>query len=90
MKNKQCLWIGSEQTRAPYTYSCTCTAVEGKSYCREHSSLVYQTGTGVRRKRDRQRAAQVWNVTDAFNEAVKELELEGYDLAEPRWTVQED
>lgn len=85
----QCLWIG-DQTGPHYVYTCSCARVEGKSYCSEHSSLVYKTGTARRRKRDTQRAAAVWNITDAFNEAVKELELEGYDFAEPQWTAVED
>jgi hypothetical protein len=72
------------------TAACGCATLPGKSYCDEHYKLVYQVGTGrARRKKDIRIAAQVWNVQDSFNEAVAELEAEGYDFGEDRWDVKE-
>jgi hypothetical protein len=52
--------------------------------------MVYQKGTArARRKRDEKTAAAVWNVADAFNEACKQLEEEGFDFGEERWDVRE-
>jgi hypothetical protein len=51
---------------------------------------VYQKGTArARRKKDERVAATVWSVVDSFNEAVAELEAEGYDMGEERWDVPE-
>lgn len=70
---------------------CGCATLQDKSYCAEHYSLVYQAGTArARRKKDIRVAAQVWNIQDTFNEAVAELEAEGYDFGEERWDVPED
>jgi hypothetical protein len=51
---------------------------------------VYQAGTArAKRKKDIRVAEQVWSVQDAFNEAVEQLEAEGYDFSEERWEVRE-
>ena len=82
----QCQYIGAQGT----TPTCTHTALAGYSYCAEHLAVVYQAGTArARRKRDERVAATVWSVQDAFNEAVKQLEEEGYDFGDERWDVQE-
>ena len=71
--------------------ACGCPTLPGKSYCEEHYKLVYQVGTGrAKRKRDIRVANTVWNIQDAFNEAVKSLEEEGYDFNDERWDVPED
>ena len=78
-----CTWIGSGER-------CTHLAMEGRSYCLHHYPQVYQAGTArARRKKDERVAATVWNVQDAFNEAVAELEAEGYSFEEERWDVKE-
>ena len=82
MSNK-CQWIGNGE-------GCTHAAVAGTSYCAEHYAKVYQTGTAVRRKKDARRAAAVWDIESAMNEAVEELIEEGYDFGEERWAVEED
>jgi hypothetical protein len=41
--------------------------------------LVYKEGTAVHRKKDQRTAESVWNIQDAFNEAITELEAEGFD-----------
>jgi hypothetical protein len=80
----ECAYLGTA------TRACGCPTLEGKSYCEEHMWLVYQKGTArARRKKDEKTAALVWNIEDAFNEAVKQLEEEGYDFADPRWEVKE-
>jgi len=41
--------------------------------------VVYKQGTAVNRRKDKRIAEQVWNIQDAFNEAIAELEAEGFD-----------
>ncbi len=77
----KCQWIGEGE-------GCTHTALAGSSYCQEHYSKVYQTGTAVRRKKDARRAAAVWDIESAMNEAVQELIDEGYDFADERWEAE--
>ena len=60
---------------------CTQAVVPGRSYCSEHLWLVYKEGTAVNRKKDKRTAESVWNIQDAFNEAITELEAEGFDCA---------
>lgn len=79
----KCQWIGT------HNEGCEHEALEGKSYCSEHYAKVYQTGTAVRRKKDRRRAEAVWDIENALNEAVQELIDEGYDFGEERWQVVE-
>jgi vacuolar-type H+-ATPase subunit I/STV1 len=53
--------------------------------------MVYQEGTArAKRKKDLRVANTVWDIENAFNEAVEELEQEGYDFAEERWAPVED
>ena len=69
--------------------ACGCPTLAGRSYCAEHYSLVYQAGTArARRKKDIRVANTVWDIENAFNEAVEELEQEGYDLAAERWDAE--
>ena len=80
----QCAYMGNS------TKPCGCPTLTGKSYCEEHMWLVYQKGTArARRKKDEKTAALVWNIEDAFNEACKQLEEEGYDFNDERWDVKE-
>ena len=80
----QCTYLGTALE------PCGCPTLQGKSYCAEHYSLVYQAGTArAKRKKDIRVAEQVWSVQDAFNEAVEQLEAEGYDFSEERWEVRE-
>ena len=69
---EQCQWIGKGE-------HCTEPAVKGRSYCEQHLWLVYQQGTALsKRKKDARRAASIWDLESAFNEAVAELEEEGF------------
>ena len=40
----ECQYIGSEQTRAPYTH-CGARALAGKNYCGDHYYVVYKKGS---------------------------------------------
>jgi hypothetical protein len=68
-----CTYMGNSKT------ACGHATLAGKSYCAEHYALVYKVGSGTRRKKDERVAQAVWSVQDAFNEAVAELEAEGFD-----------
>lgn len=83
MKITECQWIGEQKT-APFTH-CGAEVVEGRSYCEHHLWQVYQQGSAVRRRKDARRAAAVWDLQSAFNEAVQELEEEGFDFSLERW-----
>jgi hypothetical protein len=71
MTNK-CQWIGNGE-------GCEHDAVKGRSYCEQHVWLVYQKGTALgRRKKDIQTANNIRIWEDCFNQAVEELENEGF------------
>ena len=67
-----CTYIGLGQ-------GCTHTVVPERSYCEDHLWLIYKQGTAQVRKKDKRTAEAVWNIQDAFNEAITELEAEGFD-----------
>ena len=76
----KCTYLGDSTT------ACGHPTLPGKSYCAEHYALVYQAGTArAKRKKDIRVANTVWSIQDAFNEAVAELEAEGYDINDERW-----
>ena len=55
--------------------------VEGKLYCAEHYSLMYQKGTALRKRgKDQRKANAIRDIISDFNAAVEELEAEGFDL----------
>jgi len=59
---------------------CTCTALEGRSYCADHYAVVYKVGSGKQRKKDTLRAQRVRLVQQLFYEACDQLEAEGFDV----------
>ena len=72
-----CTYIGPDSTR------CTCDkpAVAGTSYCEEHYHVVYAKGTRLgRRLKDQRRAEAVRQLMSDFNQAIEELEQEGFDV----------
>ena len=76
---RTCAWIGGGE-------GCTHTTVEGRSYCEEHLWRVYQQGTALgRRKKDTRTVDSVRLWTQLMNEAVEELEAEGWDFRLERW-----
>ena len=40
----ECQYIGSEQTRTPYTH-CGARALAGKNYCGDHYYVIYKKGS---------------------------------------------
>ncbi len=68
-----CTYIG---TGSP----CTCTALEGKSYCADHYAVVYKVGSGKQRKKATAKAQRVRYVQQLFYEACEQLEAEGFDV----------
>jgi len=71
--HNRCTYIGTGT-------ACTCTALEGKSYCADHYAVVYKVGSGRKRKKDTAQAARVRLVQQLFYEAMDQLEAEGFDL----------
>jgi hypothetical protein len=60
---------------------CGCASLEGKNYCATHYPLVYQAGTArARRKKELRTVDKVRIVETLMNEAIAELEAEGFDL----------
>jgi len=59
---------------------CTHPALEGRSYCADHYSVVYKVGSGKQRKKDTLIAAKVRMVQQLFYEACDQLEAEGFDV----------
>ena len=62
---------------------CSCSnAVEpDRAYCSEHLALVYQKGSGLRRRhREVRTVDRVRLVEELMNEAIAELEAEGFDV----------
>jgi hypothetical protein len=71
-----CQYIGEHGTRP----TCTHTALEGRSYCIEHLALVYKAGTNrARRHKEIRTVDKVRIVESLMNEAIAELEAEGFD-----------
>lgn len=68
---EQCCWIGEGE-------GCTHTVVLGRSYCTEHLWRVYQEGTAVKRKKDLRTVDSVRTWTTLMDEAISELEDEGF------------
>jgi hypothetical protein len=51
------------------------------SYCEEHYPIVYQVGSGLRKRhKDIRVADSVWTLESLFHEAVAELEAEGEEV----------
>ena len=60
--------------------TCTHAAIEGRSYCIEHLALVYKAGTArATRHKEKRIVNKVRLVESLFNEAIEQLEAEGFD-----------
>ena len=70
--------------------ACTCTALEGRSYCADHYAIVYKVGSGKRRKKDTLQAQRTRLVQQLFYEACDILEAEGFDLYGESELIQSD
>jgi hypothetical protein len=71
-----CTYIGTGGTHS----TCTEPALPGRSYCLEHLAVVYKLGTARAKRHKEQRIVnKVRLVESLFNEAVEQLEAEGFD-----------
>lgn len=72
MNLTSCQWTGCP---------CSQPTLPGKSYCLEHYEVVYQKGTALRRRhKDLRTVDKVRIVEELMNEAIAELEAEGFDV----------
>lgn len=72
IKHTQCQWIGQGE-------GCCNHTVKDRSYCEDHIWIVYQQGTALRRRhKDIRVADNIHQWESLFNEAVEELENEGF------------
>ena len=71
-----CQYIGGEG----YKPTCTHSALPGHSYCAEHLALVYKQGSKrATRHKELRTVSKVRIVESLMNEAIAELEAEGFD-----------
>ena len=71
-----CQYIGGEG----YKPTCTHSALPGHSYCAEHLALVYKQGSKrATRHKEIRTVSKVRLVDSLMNEAIAELEAEGFD-----------
>jgi len=82
-----CQYLGPDydpqdmSNRLKPTPYCGCATLAGKSYCSEHYAIVYAKGSALRKRtKDRARAASLRQLESLFNEAIAELEAEGFDF----------
>jgi hypothetical protein len=75
LKPKGCSYLGSA------AHACgSHTLVPGTLYCEEHYAVMYQKGTAYRKRhKDMRRAEALRQLVSDFNQAVEELEAEGFD-----------
>lgn len=76
-----CTYMGSAVT------ACGCASLAGKNYCAEHYYTVYQKGTArAKRKKEIRTVDKVRLVESLMNEAIEQLEAEGFDVYGQRET----
>lgn len=68
-----CSWIGNGEM-------CSAASAQDSSYCVEHYGLVYKLGSGKQRKKDTRTAEKVRLVQQLMQEAIDQLEMEGFDV----------
>ena len=75
-----CAYIGNNDYNI-LKPACCSTAVAGRAYCTEHLYVVYKQGTArAKRKKELSTVDKVRMVESLLNEAVAELEAEGFDV----------
>ena len=75
-----CAYIGNNDYNILQP-TCCASAVAGRAYCTEHLYVVYKQGTArARRKKELSTVDKVRIVENLLNEAVAELEAEGFDV----------
>ena len=71
-----CQYIGAHGLHP----TCTHSALPLRSYCAEHLALVYKEGTArATRRKEIRTVDRVRLVESLFNEAIEQLEAEGFD-----------
>ena len=75
LKPKGCSYVGGA------AHACASSRlVPGTLYCEEHYAVMYQKGTAYRKRaKDMRRADALRQLVSDFNQAVEELENEGFD-----------
>jgi len=68
-----CSWIGNGEM-------CTEHSAAESSYCLQHYAQVYKVGSGKQRKKDTRTAEKVRLVQQLMQEAIDQLEMEGFDV----------
>ena len=68
-----CSWIGTGEM-------CSASSAQDSSYCVQHYAQVYKVGSGKLRKKDTRTAEKVRLVQQLMQEAIDQLELEGFDV----------
>jgi hypothetical protein len=80
---KTCTWIGNGE-------GCSHPTVGDRSYCEHHIWRVYQKGTHLsKRKKDIKTARTVHFWESLMDEAVAELEAEGWDFSIKEWDAED-
>lgn len=75
-----CQYIGSND-HSILTPTCCSPAVAGRAYCTEHLYVIYKQGTArAKRKKEIRTVDKVRMVESLMNEAIAELEAEGFDV----------
>ena len=75
-----CAYIGSTDYSVLQPTCCS-PAVAGRAYCTEHLYVVYKQGTArPKRKKEHSTVDKVRLVESLMNEAIAELEAEGFDV----------
>ena len=59
---------------------CTEHSAAESSYCLQHYAQVYKVGSGKQRKKDTRTAEKVRLVQQLMQEAIDQLEMEGFDV----------
>ena len=76
MVMNKCQYIGADHTQP----SCKCDAVIGRNYCEEHAAIIYQKGSSLRKRhKDVKKVDSIRLIESLMNEAIAELEEEGFD-----------
>jgi hypothetical protein len=77
-----CTYLAPEydprNARDEATPYCGCATNGHSAYCEAHYPIVYQVGSGLRKRhKDIRVAESVWTLESLFHECVAELEAEG-------------
>ena len=76
----KCAYIGQGTAANHLAGTCSHSAAAGHSYCAEHLAVVYKQGTArSKRHKELRTVDKVRIVESLMNEAIAELEAEGFD-----------